>query len=193
MTARSSSLTAARAIATTAPIRHGQRTAPTTWPPPTKASPCGSPRTTSSRPTRPSRRRSPSTARARLPRQPDRRSHRWREGNDQFGLHDMHLHYSVNGGPDRDVSLLKRRGAKNADGTYTLRSGRLQARAGRPGEPLCHCAKDGHAEARTDIIFIQADPFEREFSQSQQAAAEAVAAEGPVRTIRPRSPSAKRS
>ena len=30
-------------------------------------------------------------------------------------------------------------------------------------------AKDGHAEARTDISFIQADPFEREFSQSQQS------------------------
>ena len=29
-------------------------------------------------------------------------------------------------------------------------------------------AKDGHSEARTEITFIQADPFEREFSQSQQ-------------------------
>ncbi len=29
-------------------------------------------------------------------------------------------------------------------------------------------AKDAHAESRTDISFIQADPFEREFSQSQQ-------------------------
>ena len=28
--------------------------------------------------------------------------------------------------------------------------------------------KDGHSEARTDISFIQVDPFEREFSQSQQ-------------------------
>src|SRR4051794_15522977 len=30
-------------------------------------------------------------------------------------------------------------------------------------------ARDGHAEARTDISFIQVDPFEREFSQSQQS------------------------
>ncbi len=29
-------------------------------------------------------------------------------------------------------------------------------------------AKDGHSEARTDMAFIQAEPFEREFSQSQQ-------------------------
>ncbi len=29
-------------------------------------------------------------------------------------------------------------------------------------------ARDGHSEARTDIAFIQVEPFEREFSQSQQ-------------------------
>ena len=37
-------------------------------------------------------------------------------------------------------------------------------------------AKDGHSESRTDITFIQVDPFEREFSQSQQM----VAVEGAV-------------
>ena len=31
---------------------------------------------------------------------------------DEFGLNDVHLHYSVNGGPDHDVSLLKAPGAK---------------------------------------------------------------------------------
>ena len=30
-------------------------------------------------------------------------------------------------------------------------------------------AKDGHAEARTEMAFVQAEPFEREFSQSQQS------------------------
>ena len=38
-------------------------------------------------------------------------------------------------------------------------------------------AKDANAEAHTDMMFIQADPFEREFSQSQQRAA-VEAAEG---------------
>ena len=33
---------------------------------------------------------------------------------------------------------------------------------------------DGHSQAHTDISFIQVDPFEREFSQSQQRAAVAV-------------------
>ncbi len=87
---------------------------------------------------------------------------------DQFGLNDVHLHYSVNGGPDRDVSLLKTPGAKEADGSYTLR---LEDFKLLPGDlvSVYATAKDGHAEARTEISFIQADPFEREFSQSQQS------------------------
>jgi len=88
---------------------------------------------------------------------------------DQFGLNDVHLHYSVNGGPDRDVSLLKTSGEKNAEGTYTLP---LEDFKLVPGDlvSLYATARDGHAESRTDITFIQADPFEREFSQSQQMA-----------------------
>jgi len=87
---------------------------------------------------------------------------------DQFGLNDVHLHYSVNGGPDRDVSLLKTPGQKEADGSYTLR---LEDFKLVPGDlvSVYATAKDGHAEVRTEISFIQADPFEREFSQSQQS------------------------
>jgi hypothetical protein len=87
---------------------------------------------------------------------------------DEFGLKDMHLHYSVNAGPDRDISLLKTPGAKNADGTYTLP---LEDFKLEPGGlvSLYATAKDGHSESRTDISFVQVDPFEREFSQSQQS------------------------
>ena len=90
------------------------------------------------------------------------------KGADSFGLKEMHLHYAVNGGPDRDVSLLKAPGAKNADGSYTLS---LEDFKLAPGDlvSVYATAKDGHSEARTDISFIQVDPFEREFSQSQQA------------------------
>jgi hypothetical protein len=90
------------------------------------------------------------------------------KGADSFGLKEMHLHYAVNGGPDRDVSLLKAPGAKNADGSYTLS---LEDFKLAPGDLISvyATAKDGHSEARTDISFIQVDPFEREFSQSQQA------------------------
>ncbi len=91
------------------------------------------------------------------------------KASDQFGLNDFHLHYSVNGGPDRDVNLLKAPGEKTANGSYTLR---LEDFKLVPGDlvSLYATAKDGHSEARTEINFIQADPFEREFSQSQQSA-----------------------
>ncbi len=86
---------------------------------------------------------------------------------DQFALRELHLHYSVNGGPDRDVSLLKTPGARSADGSYTLP---LEDYKLVPGDlvSVYATARDGHSEARTDISFIQVDPFEREFSQSQQ-------------------------
>jgi hypothetical protein len=89
------------------------------------------------------------------------------EAADQFGLRDVHLHYSVNGGPDRDVNLLKTPGAKSADGSHTLR---LEDFKLVPGDlvSLYATAKNGYSEARTDIGFVQIDPFEREFSQSQQ-------------------------
>ena len=89
------------------------------------------------------------------------------KGGAQFGLRDMHLHYSVNGGPDQDLSLLKQGGAHDADASHTIR---LEDFRLHPGDfiSLYATARDGHAEAKTDIAFIQADPYEREFSQSQQ-------------------------
>jgi hypothetical protein len=86
---------------------------------------------------------------------------------DEFGLNQMSLHYSVNGGPEQTVNLLKDPGSKNSKGTTTLN---LEDFKLVPGDvvSLYATAKDAHAESRTDISFIQADPFEREFSQSQQ-------------------------
>ncbi|HEX8712024.1 MAG TPA: hypothetical protein VF730_09145, partial [Terracidiphilus sp.] len=88
---------------------------------------------------------------------------------DAFGLRDMDLHYSVNGGPDHDASLLKTPGKKNADGKYLLPLENFKL---VPGDLISvyATARDGHSTARTDISFIQVDPFEREFSQSQQMA-----------------------
>jgi len=86
---------------------------------------------------------------------------------DPFGLHDLRLHYSVNGGPTQDVSLLKSAGTKCANGSYMLP---LEEFKLVPGDlvSLYATARDGHSEARTDISFVQVEPFEREFSQSQQ-------------------------
>ncbi len=89
------------------------------------------------------------------------------KASDEFGLNKMSLHYSVNGGPEKSVDLLQQPGAKSASGTTTLS---LEDFKLVPGDlvSLYATAKDGHSEARTDMAFIQAEPFEREFSQSQQ-------------------------
>lgn len=89
------------------------------------------------------------------------------EGADQFGLRDLRLHYSVNGGPEQQVSLLTSPGARNAQRSHTLS---LEQYKLVPGDlvSLYATARDGHSESHTNISFVQIDPFEREFSQSQQ-------------------------
>jgi hypothetical protein len=88
--------------------------------------------------------------------------------DDAFGLRDFTLHYSVNGGADQSLNLLSHPGAKAADGSTVIR---LEDFKAVPGDivSIYATAKDAHAESRTDMFFVQAEPFEREFSQSQQA------------------------
>jgi hypothetical protein len=85
-----------------------------------------------------------------------------------FGLTHVSLHYSVNGGAEQTVNILSKPGAKDASGVATLS---LEDFKVQPGDvvSLYATAKDNHAETKTDISFIQIDPFEREFSQSQQS------------------------
>lgn len=89
------------------------------------------------------------------------------KAEDQFGVNEMALHYSVNGGPEKTVDLLKQKGVKQADGTTLIA---LEDYKLVPGDlvSLYATAKDSRAESRTDMFFVQAEPFEREFSQSQQ-------------------------
>jgi hypothetical protein len=90
------------------------------------------------------------------------------KADDAFGLREFALHYSVNGGPDQTLNLLTKPGSKTADGSTVLRMEDFKA---VPGDivSLYATAKDAHAESRTDMFFIQAEPFERDYSQSQQA------------------------
>jgi hypothetical protein len=85
---------------------------------------------------------------------------------DDFGLNDVTLHYSVDGGAEQTASLLKQKGAKDADGSTTLF---LEDYKLVPGDlvSLYASARDSHAESHTDMMFIQADPFARDYSQSQ--------------------------
>jgi hypothetical protein len=88
------------------------------------------------------------------------------KATDEYGLHDVALHYSVNGGPETTVDVLRKKGEKQADGATTLSLENFKL---VPGDlvSVYATAKDGNAEAHTDMMFIQADPFEREFSQSK--------------------------
>jgi hypothetical protein len=89
---------------------------------------------------------------------------------DPFGLSELTLHYSVNGGPDQTIDLLQasQSGVTQASGTTLLSLENLKL---IPGDVVGFyaTAKDARSEAHTDIGFIQVDPFEREFSQSQQS------------------------
>jgi hypothetical protein len=86
----------------------------------------------------------------------------------EFGLNDVAVHYSVNGDDEKTVSMLKEKGAKQVDGSTVLS---LEDFKLVPGDVVSvyATAKDAKSESRTDMYFIQADPFERQFSQSQQA------------------------
>src|SRR5580658_3966992 len=89
------------------------------------------------------------------------------KADDAFGLRDFTLHYSVNGGADQTLNLLSRSGEKTAGGSTVIR---LEDFKAVPGDivSIYATAKDARAESRTDMFFIQAEPFEREYSQSQQ-------------------------
>ncbi|HEY2842819.1 MAG TPA: hypothetical protein VGJ09_04180, partial [Bryobacteraceae bacterium] len=88
------------------------------------------------------------------------------KASDEYGLKGVDLHYSVNGGPEVTVDLLKQKGTKQADGSTTLS---LEDFKLIPGDVISvyATAKDANADAHTDMMFIQADPYEREFSQAQ--------------------------
>lgn len=88
------------------------------------------------------------------------------EAADDFGLRSLEITYSVNGGEPRTIQLPVRAGAKEARGrtVLALEEFRLQ-----PGDivAVAATARDARAAAQTDIFFLEAQPFEREFQQSQ--------------------------
>ncbi len=88
------------------------------------------------------------------------------EAADDYGLHGLEITYSVNGGEPRSLRLAVQRGAKEARGraVIPLEDFKLQ-----PGDivALSATARDARTAAQTDIFFLEAQPFEREFQQSQ--------------------------
>ncbi len=87
---------------------------------------------------------------------------------DDFGLREFSLHYSVNGGPDQPLNLLPHAGTRQAHGAAVIS---LESMNLVPGDVVTVYAQaaDARAQSRSQMVFLQADPYEREFSQSQQA------------------------
>lgn len=88
--------------------------------------------------------------------------------SDDYGIQDLQLHYSVNGGPEQTASLLKNKGSKEAEGKTTLYFENFKV---APGDMVSFyaTAKDAKTTAHSDIVFAQAEPFDYKFSQSQQS------------------------
>jgi hypothetical protein len=86
--------------------------------------------------------------------------------DDDFALNEVALHYSVNGGAEKTVQLLPQKGVKTASGKYVLA---LEDYKLAPGDlvSIYADAKGARNTTKTDIYFIQAEPFERNYSQAQ--------------------------
>lgn len=88
------------------------------------------------------------------------------EAADDFGLHGLEIAYSVNGGEPRALRLAVQRGAKQARGRAVIA---LEEFHLQPGDivAVSATARDARTAAQTDIFFLEAQPFEREYQQSQ--------------------------
>jgi hypothetical protein len=89
------------------------------------------------------------------------------EASDDFALKSVELHYSVNGGAEKTASILQTRDAKTSSGSYTIP---LEDFKVVPGDivSMYATAKDARNTTNTDIFFVEVQPFERNYSQSQQ-------------------------
>ena len=90
--------------------------------------------------------------------------------SDEFGLRDLALHYSINGGPEKTVPLMASKGrAMLSLEDYKLIPGDIVS--------FYASARGPRLETKSDMFFVQAEPFEREYSQSQSTGAAAAPGE----------------
>ncbi len=86
---------------------------------------------------------------------------------DDFGVRSLDLHYSVNGGEEK-VARFKSPGLKEEQGHTTLYLENFKL---APGDVISMyaTASDANKTTKSDILFVQTEPFDFKFSQSQQA------------------------
>jgi hypothetical protein len=101
---------------------------------------------------------------------------------DDFALNEVNLHYSVNGGQEKTVSMLGQKGVKNADGKYVIA---LEDYKLSPGDivSIYASARDARTTTKTDMYFIEAEPFDRNYSQSQEAGGGGAGGDDPAQQI----------
>ena len=88
--------------------------------------------------------------------------------SDDFGLHGIELHYSVNGGTEQVKSLGSGNNGKSADVKTVLS---LEDYKLSPGDLVSFyaTAKDATHTSRSDIVFAKVEPFDLKFRESQAA------------------------
>jgi hypothetical protein len=86
---------------------------------------------------------------------------------DDFALNEVTLHYSVNGGAEKTVSMLSQKGSKNSEGKHVIALEDYKLSAGDIVS-IYATARDARNTTKTDMYFIEAEPFDRNYSQSQQ-------------------------
>ena len=110
---------------------------------------------------------------------------------DDFGLRDMLLHYSVNGGPEKTVSAAAQQGRQNGQRQRHHLARRFQSGAGRPGQPLCQRQRRA-PRPPTPTCSLSKPSRSSATTRSRSRAAAAVAAAATTASSRTRSPSARR-
>jgi uncharacterized protein DUF4175 len=91
------------------------------------------------------------------------------KAEDDYGVVSLDLHFSVNGGEEKQVDLQKLRGdsARTLSGAHTFF---LEEFGLQPGDLISYYARarDARNETTSDIYFIEVKPFQKDFKQSQQ-------------------------
>lgn len=96
------------------------------------------------------------------------------EAKDDYGLESLQLHYSINGGDWQTVPLQVE--GQNTDQDYIFYLENLHTGSGAtqnplvPGDLIAYYAetRDRKNTSQTDMFFIQVQPFNRRYTQSQQ-------------------------
>jgi len=101
---------------------------------------------------------------------------------DDFALNEVNLHYSVNGGQEKTVSMLGQKGVKNAEGKYVIALEDYKLSAGDIVS-IYASARDARTTTKTDMYFIEAEPFDRNYSQSQEAGGGGAGGDDPAQQI----------